>query len=109
MFRLLSLNLLFIIPAVAMQEGIIKIKDESVISPKGLGKIALYHTDKGFSIEKDNEFYEIESVWLDPELRKLNSDQIKSFQKVGYFQVKKLENGGFKLTAHARGLGVVPF
>jgi hypothetical protein len=104
MFKLLSLNLVLVLPAVAMQNEMTQV--DSVVAPKALGEIALYHSNKnGFIIKRNNEEHPINNAWLDPDLRTFKKDQLESFQKVGYFQVKQLDNGEFKLLAHVRGNG----
>lgn len=86
----------------------IKIKDSSIFTSHDLGKVDLYHNDEGFHVLQDNELYTVKRYSMDPLLRNIKHKQLKKFQKVGYINVKKIDNDEFALEANVRGLGGGP-
>lgn len=91
------------------KENKVRIKSDSIFAPQQLGSVKLYHSDKGFHVVQDNKKHEIKKWFVDPVLRTITKEQIKAFQKVGYFSINQMNDGEFSLKAKGRinGGGVI--
>lgn len=104
---ILLLSMALISSSKAMEENnkILKLKEASVFSPSNLGKINIYHDNKGYHVVKGEEIFDIENHSLDPLLSTMKHKQLKKFQKVGYIDVKEISKNEFKLSSKVRGPG----
>lgn len=86
----------------------IDIGDESIRAPSRLGTLRLYRADTSFFIEREGEECSVAFHSVDPMLRELSDEQLKSFIKENYIQISQFSDGEYKLTGRVRGLGGGP-
>lgn len=88
--------------------SMVEVDKSSVMHSSDIGKVHLYHSDKGFQISIDDNLYDIKGYWVDPKIRKITTNQLKAFIKYGYIKVAQLDKGEIVLKAYVRGLGGGP-
>jgi|SRR5579859_3074029 hypothetical protein len=104
--------LIFIfLASVASLSGALKnINEKSVRVSEALGKIYLLHQQNKFLVEDSYGLHEIDSCWLDTNLRKLakNEEALDKFLEVGTIEIKRDMENNYLLRHHVQGLGGGP-
>lgn len=99
------LLLLLSLPLAAMEERI----DGQLVRTHNIDTpIELYHSPDGFGIQENGIYHSVYAHNLPAHLRQISPEQLEAFKQAGYFLVKKLSNGEFKLDARVKGLGGGP-
>lgn len=89
----------------AMEDQALVIKPKHLQVASKLGNIALKYDKDIFNVIKNNEAIQVKSYDVDPVLRNIKKDHLKKLLSGGYLKVSQFDNGDYKLSAHARGLG----
>lgn len=105
-------HLIFIfLASVASLSGALKnINEKSVRVSEALGKIYLLHQQNKFLVEDAYGLHEIDSCWLDTNLKKLakNEEALDKFLEVGTIEIKRDMENNYLLRHHVQGLGGGP-
>ena len=78
---------------------VVKIKDSAILTSSFVGKVSLLHDESGFSVVKDQKVNSVESRWVDPLLRDISKERLKSFLTFGKIVVNQMDNEEFSLKA----------
>lgn len=85
-----------------------KIDDSAIFAPHQYRPAELMYTKKIFSVLKDNEKYDIEKCFMDPELRNIKKKQLNAFLQTGYLALNVTDDGNITLKANGGLLGGGP-
>lgn len=91
--------------------GQFEIPQQHIMASHDLGAIKLHYNNggyKGFYVENGDRSQKIQNCWLDPQLRKVDTQKLNAFLDKGYFEVKRVDKE-YALKAKVRGLGGGPW
>ena len=102
--KLVVAGALFIgIPVSAMQHGAYELKQKTIMTAYGLGKVGVLHDKEGFKVKQNGNIRKVHNYDLDQSLRGVSSERLAQFEEMGVcLLVKQFDNGDFKLGLSGR-------
>ena len=82
----------------------IKVSDKNVHASPELGKVKLFHNNRdGFKVWREGKMEKITSDNLSSELRSIDKNTLKEYQKSAFIKLGKNSDGEVTASSHVRG------
>lgn len=69
----------------------------------------VFMDDNGFYVKNDSIIRKLHSYDIDKTIRNATPEQLRSYMKTGFLELRKMSNNDYKIIGHQRGLGGGPF